>query len=89
MKTVYFVLCDAINNDASWDTFSGAYLAHDEALAAARSEWNHLTDREQRQRVVTVNHAEVSDGTPLEDANDEILSRGDGWYVDEEFRYGC
>ena len=84
MKNVYFVLMDAVSGDPVWDTFCGAFATLAEAEAAASSEWNHLTAREQQQRVVSINHVEVEDDVDLTEAF-EVACDGGGWYVDFEY----
>lgn len=86
MKTVWFVLMDAAKGDPTWDVFCGSAATHEQALSIAESEWLHLSKREQSTRIVSVNHAEVNDDVPLAEAHDVICERGDGWYVDEEFK---
>jgi hypothetical protein len=79
---------DAISGDPVWDTFCGAFATRAEAEAAANFEWSHLTVREQRRRVVSINHVEVEDEVDLVEAF-EIACDGGGWYVDFEYTFKC
>lgn len=49
----FFVLHEAKNGYATWDTFSGEFKTQEAAINAADDEWRYLTESEQRKRIVT------------------------------------
>ena len=83
MKTVYFVLDDAVNGNANWDTFCGLFATHAAALDAAERQWYHLTAHEKRNCIVTVNHVNIPDDVDLQEAYGYALD--EGWDEDEVF----
>ena len=86
MKIVYFVMDEAIKGNPTWDTFGGAFETKEAAMDEAETQWLYLTERERKNRVVYVCHADVADDVALEDAYDVVCDAGDGWYVDHEFK---
>lgn len=82
-NTAYFVLCDAVNGNANWDTFCGLFSTHAAALDAAERQWYHLTAHEKKGCIITVNHVNIPDDIDLQDAYDYALE--EGWDEDEVF----
>lgn len=89
MKRVYFVISDAINHHAAWDTFSGAFDTEREAIDHAEMLWEHLTPGEQRNQTVSVcyDDVDVADDASLTDAYNASVERGEGYYVSHEWKY--
>jgi hypothetical protein len=82
MKKVYFVICDAIKGDPTWDTFIGAYKTFDAAKAAADNDWYHATDFEKKNRTTYVASADVPDDIALDDAYDFNCESGEGYSIE-------
>lgn len=54
---MWFVIMDAVDRSAKWDTFCGEFCDRDSAIAEAKRIWDYLTPWEKISRVVYVSHA--------------------------------
>ena len=77
----FFVLHEAKNGYATWDTFTGEFNTPEKAISAAAEEWRYLTESERRLRVISVCSV---DGEINENIFD-LIGR-DGYTVLEEFK---
>lgn len=81
--TVYFILLEAINGNTTWNPYCGVRPSYTEALDEAESIWHYLTRSEKSKRVLSINHADVPLGTPMDEAYSLICESGSGWYEDK------
>ena len=61
----------------------GIFPTHAAALDAAERKWHHLTTREKKGRIITVNHVNIPDDVDPQDAYEYALD--EGWDDDTVF----